>query len=402
MSLGIVTMVFLAHFVTAEESLFQYEASDDNTITITGYTGPSEGELNVPAEINGMPVTNIARRAFQHNNFTAVRVPENVAFISTSAFTGNDNLRNVYLPASLEHIMRRSFSFSAQFHVDEANESFRSVDGILFSRDMTRMKAFPSGRTGEYTIPETVTWIRGDVFRYSQLSNVHIHDGVTYFGRLAFNGMENLTEIRLPASLDTLGERGKQFENCVNLRSIILPEGITILPREIFKGCTSLASITLPENLETIHYGAFRDCVSLQSINLPESLSVMHHGVFRGCENLAHITLPNNLAFIADHLFRDCKSLTHIVIPASVSKIGDRAGHAFFGCDALTKIYFLGDAPEVLGDNNFPQSTPRPDQAGEAGLTIYHTAEASGWPGFGEPMQWMGYPTQVFHPDDLP
>lgn len=381
----------------AEESQYEFEILEENTVKITGYNGPSDGELVIPAEINGLPVSVIARGVFSNSSFTTVRIPENVTYISTSAFTRqNGNLRDVYLPSTLEHIMRRSFDYTAQFHVHEDNETFRSVDGILFSRDMTRMKAFPSGRTGEYTIPESVTWIRGDVFRNSQLTNIHIHDGVTYFGRLAFNGMENLTEIRLPASLDTLGERGKQFENCVNLESIIIPDGVTTLYREIFKGCTSLASVTLPENLQTIHYGAFRDCISLTSIVLPDSISVMHYGVFRGCENLTHVSLPASLTFIADRLFQDCISLARIVIPASVTTIGDRSGYAFSGCDALTKIYFLGDAPEVRGSQNFPVRLP-----GQSPIVIYHTADATGWPEFGELQEWHGFPTREFHPDDL-
>ena len=65
---------------------FTYEINGES-VTITGYTG-SEGNVTIPSEIDGKPVTAIGERAFSHNyTLTSVAIPrQRNLHRSTSAF----------------------------------------------------------------------------------------------------------------------------------------------------------------------------------------------------------------------------------------------------------------------------------------------------------------------------
>src|SRR5438445_6062883 len=56
-------LLFLLILPAAVQAQFDYVTNDDNTITITGYTGPG-GDVTIPNTINGLPVTFIGDYAF--------------------------------------------------------------------------------------------------------------------------------------------------------------------------------------------------------------------------------------------------------------------------------------------------------------------------------------------------
>lgn len=72
------------------------------------------------------------------------------------------------------------------------------------------------------------------------------------------------SEVVIPSELsglpvEKIGDRAFAGEN---LRSVVLPEGITWVGWFAFSGCTELREITLPASLQKIEYGAFENCPS--------------------------------------------------------------------------------------------------------------------------------------------
>ena len=94
-----------------EESSVQNVTAGDYTysmssgkITITKYNGTEE-IVEIPAEIDGVPVTRIGTRAFQ--NCTTIKqltIPDGVTAINTGAFRGCENLEELYYNCSLTSI----------------------------------------------------------------------------------------------------------------------------------------------------------------------------------------------------------------------------------------------------------------------------------------------------------
>jgi hypothetical protein len=65
---------------------FSFVTNADNTIRITGYTGPA-GVVIIPDRTNGYPITSIGNSAFSsQTGVTRVTVPDSITNIGTSAF----------------------------------------------------------------------------------------------------------------------------------------------------------------------------------------------------------------------------------------------------------------------------------------------------------------------------
>ena len=72
----------------------------------------------------------------------------------------------------------------------------------------------------------------------------------------------------------------RAFENCVDLVSITIPEGVTTIDMYAFSYCKKLSSITLPENLTSIETCAFEGCKNLASITIPDSVTSIGYNNF--------------------------------------------------------------------------------------------------------------------------
>ena len=109
---------------------------------------------------------------------------------------------------------------------------------------------------------------------------------------------------------------------------------------------------------------------------------------------LTEVTLPNSVTVIEVFAFCGCTGLNEIVIPAGVKEIGDSA---FYACENLKAVYFLGNAPETIGAGVF-QVYSFDGDINIPGLTLYYLEGASGWT---SPL-WAGYPTATWDGSNLP
>ena len=114
------------------------------------------------------------------------------------------------------------------YEVTEQNANFSSLDGVLFNNDKTTLLAYPMGRAGEYTVPNTVTYI---------------------------------------------GARA--FADSANLTSVIIPDTVVSMDHYAFRGCTSLANVQLSNNLTDLNYQVLYNCPSLKSLVIPKSVKVI-------------------------------------------------------------------------------------------------------------------------------
>lgn len=115
-------------------------------------------------------VTSIHDRAFLDClSLTNVVFPAGLTFIGGNAFTNCDSMTAVDLPASVTVIEGLAFSECSSLStitVDAANTVYASMDGVLFTHDMTTLICYPSGKTdATYTVPSSVTRIVSNAFR---------------------------------------------------------------------------------------------------------------------------------------------------------------------------------------------------------------------------------------------
>ena len=84
---------------------------------------------------------------------------------------------------------------------------------------------------------------------------------------------ESVTEAVIPDTVEGVPvvEVGvRAFGSCINLRSVELPDSVTVIEAFAFDNCGSLNSVKMPKNLEKIESWAFWGCGNLSSIEIPD------------------------------------------------------------------------------------------------------------------------------------
>ncbi len=292
---------------------YEYEIADDETVFIVGYRG-SDVSIVLPSEINGKAVTTIGDDAFDgctslnnvqlsnsitnipHRTFynctslASINVPDGVKWIGDNAFAGCTSLASVELPTSLSTINDSAFSdcssltsveipssvtdiayavFSGctqltSINVDPQNETYCSVDGVVYNKDVTNIVIWPCGK--ELTaFPDSVTSIGNYAFSYcTNLTSITIPDNINNIGYRAFLACENLAKIEIPETVTVIDDGA--FYYCESLTDIKLPNAITFIGDDTFNNCENLTNIWFPKSVTRVGKRAFEDCVNLSDV----------------------------------------------------------------------------------------------------------------------------------------
>ena len=328
-------------------------ATNNGTITITGYTG-SGGAVTIPDEIGGIAVTSIGVEAFYNRisvgsvtipnsvtnigawaflqcaSLTSVAIPDSVINIGGGAFYGCKSLASVTIPASVTSIGDSAFSDCTSLTsitVDPLNPAYSSLSGVLFNSSLATLIQYPSAGAASYAVPNSVNSI----------------------GQDAFWGCASLTNVTIPISVNRIGDGG--FGSCTGLTSITIP--VTSIGKAAFSQCASLISVTIANSVTNIGGGTFSGCSRLTNLMIPNRVTAIADSAFSSCTNLAGVTIPDGVTSIGDSAFSQCTSLTSVPIPNRVSSIGDRA---FSYCTSLTNVTIPSTATNI-GDFAFARCT---------------------------------------------
>ncbi len=233
------TSVMIEEGVTSIGSYAFWDCSALTNVTIPpSVTTIEDGVFNGCSSLMSVTipegVTSIGRHAFRDcSSLTSVAIPEGVTSIEWDAFWGCSSLTSVTIPSSVTSIGEQVFSCCSSLtaiYVNEDNPSYKSVDGVLFTKDNERLLCFPGGRSGSYFIPSGVTSIGEFAFGDCKgLTYVEIPEGVTRIDRGAFLRCSKLNSIRLPITL-------------VHIKSSLNVEGEADCPGA-FEDCNSLTDV---------------------------------------------------------------------------------------------------------------------------------------------------------------
>jgi len=306
--------------------------------------------FNIPASLKTVVITGYIRSyaAFRGCNFlTSVTIGNDVtSSIGSGTFYGCSELTEI--------------------NVDSANTTYSSQEGVLYNKNKTNLLACPpKGKTGAFTIPDSVTSIgSGAFYGCSGLTSITIGNSVTSIGSTAFYQCSGLTSITIPNTVTSIGQdafRDCQYLTSINFNATMMDDLYSSSNVFYAAGNSSSTGITVNIGANVTKIPDYLFYVStnysyprIRAVNF-ESGSVCQSigsNAFSGCTGLTSITIPNSVNSIGSNAFSGCTGLTSITIPNTVNSIG----YAAFYNTGLTSVTFQGTIPSDGSSwyNTFP------------------------------------------------
>ena len=335
-------------------------------------------EINIPDTLTVIP-----DGAFGGCNITSIAIPESVEYIGSGAFSGL-RISSIYIPERVAHIGEAAFnSYTLKsITVSKKNEHFCSVDGVLFSKDMTRMMCYPDGKEAkEYAIPEGVKTIDEGAFRPSgTISQIYIPSTLNgsiapvlnNYGLSEFNVSEknsvycsvdgvlfskDMTRlIKYPqGKLDdsySIPNGVKIIEEAAlgnrSLSTIFIPDSVEIIGKEAFHG-SGVKELEIPDSVKTLGERAFRYS-NIEKLTIGRGLSKLPYGAFEYCNKLKEVYLKNGIKEIGSYCFNECTSLEKVYYSGSTDQWGNVSIEPRAGLDNVEIVCTGEDEPVIVRD----------------------------------------------------
>ena len=440
--------------------VYKFRVYDDHAV-FTSYTG-SDNSISIPDAVKGVPVTEIGdgeKSVYEHKNrFTSgywgfeddtvetsnlgmyaddylknVDIPDTVVCINDGAFSDSGiHLDEFVLPDHLERLGPRAFggrnsSMSVgRFTISENNENYKTVGGVLFSKDGKTLLRFPTkadtdleavanekdGRESHfvYQVPEGCETVGKYAFANAKLIkkesifesavddfSVRFSPDVVLVDEYAFDDSE-INAVYLNEGLETIADRAF-YSSKLKDDVLTLPSTVTSLGNEafasIYREVCGFSHIELPEGLKTIGESAFssyKTDLVCDELVIGKKLTNIAEGAFKGLKTSGFAVDPGNSKFSSENgclLDADGETLLtvpqgmqgEVRIPDSVKRIEK---YAFYDCAGITDVYIGPDVTSI-----HPQAIYQYDKEqkivihGEAGSEAEHFAVSRGY-------EWKG------------
>lgn len=308
---------------------------------------------------------------FPRNRTGDYVMPEGVTSIKNSAFLMT-KANSLTIAASLNTEMTSNSIGNnpnmQAIYVAEGSALYSSSDGVLFSKDGTRLVRHPAGRTrSKYDIPDGVTTLCNACFAYTHITTLTIpasveeiepaftlsygfeefviDPGNQYFclddGVICSSDKTrvvhcpaNKTGIYVMPKTVTLIDKSA-FSNCISLSGVVFPEGLKTVTEYAFYNCTSFGNVTIPDSVTAIGSYAFFQCREMTSLTIPDSVKSLGSSSFGGCSKLANVSFEGQLTTIGSEAFRTCSALTEITLPQGIKILET---NLFLSCVSLGEV----------------------------------------------------------------
>ncbi len=238
-------------------------------------------------------------------NLTGLVLPEGLEEISGLAFGGCSAITSIRIPASVSVFDGSSFAGCKikAYNVDDENPYFTAVDGVVFSKDLSKLIAFPSAYPHErYVVPDTTCIIEESAFEDSCITDIILPEGIISIKEEAFGGSQ-IRRIEMPDTVTELGERVFRF--CFNLEYVRLSNGLSTILSQTFSGCPRLKRLEIPSNIRRINYSAIAWSEGIEQLILNDGLEeIVDEGPMLGVKgNLKELNLPKTLKKVPGGVF---------------------------------------------------------------------------------------------------
>lgn len=285
---------------------FEGEA-ENGGYTITGVKAEYSQctSLVFPMQIDGMNVVKIGSELRNLGQLVEVSFPFTITEIEEGAFTNCPKL--------------------AEFKLQSDSNNFSVEDGVLYSKDFTKLIRYPQAKTGTSFQTKSSTLI---ICSY------------------AFGEVSNLEQLTI-----TGGEiKASAFSSASSLSKITLGQGVSSVSDNAFLDYSSLTELVSNTAVIVVEDGVIYNSNQTTLIKFfnksnnvdfvaPDSVTKVLANAFREADNLISITLGKNCVDIAKSAIRNCANLTTITLMGDAPSTVNVYNDMIRGCNSLTTIY---------------------------------------------------------------
>lgn len=358
-----------------------YKITDDNEVTITKWDD-SAPHVDVPEEIEGLPVTKIGNSAFVRcYSLESFTLPNTIREIGEYAFKSCTSLKEAVIPDSVTVIKDDLFNGCYRLQHVTMPASVEESGGLLFDE---------CSMLEEITLPEGLTHVgSADFAKCSSLQRIVVPESASMISYHAMAECEQLAtvviknpDIRIENSAETISsginlETGEPFFDGVIYgyegstaqkyaetygyafapisevpeedppRPENLPKGLSFSRQDdhiaIRKWYGTDEEVIVPEEIyglpvTLIGKEVFANdhiTISPKKVILPDSVTEIGKAAFGYQHDLEDVVLSNSLEIIGEDAFNSCDALTSLALPDTLTTIGK---NAYRGCKGLTTV----------------------------------------------------------------
>ena len=235
-----------------ETGKWDYGVLEDGTAVITGFT--IEGTtLKIPDEVDGIPVTMVARapldkldyqkiravkkvtlpgglKAIEQQAFeffsamTAINIPKGLEVIGYAAFRECKSLKNITIPDTVVSIGDEAFSKCSSLGFPKLPATLTKVGSKVF---------YQCGKISNVKLPASVKTVGDYAFAYCGIGKLDMEEGLEEIGEGAFLG-HKLREAAFPSTLKSIGNIAFHPENNKGLQKVTFSSASTKLGTGVF------------------------------------------------------------------------------------------------------------------------------------------------------------------------
>ena len=158
--------------------------------------------------------------------------------------------------------------------------------------------------------------------------------------------------IEIGTGIESSTISNQAFNQCMNLRKVILSNSVDTIGANSFSNCTALDDIVLPSQMSSIGNYAFSSATHLKSLTIPRGITTINNPCMN-MYNLRECTYMDNTK-ITGRILSNNFLLEKFVVPEAVDSI---EAYGFTNPMSLKELHFQTATPPTAASNafvNFP------------------------------------------------